>query len=74
MSSAKKQKTGTWSVDSSVKSQNTSNPIRAVVDGLDMSKVNKDKTMIPFSLGDPTAFGNLRAPKVLEDALIHAVT
>ena len=34
-----------------------SNPIRAIVDQLDLSKCNPEKKLIPLSIGDPTKFG-----------------
>jgi hypothetical protein len=40
-----------WHVPVSKKALNTHNPIRKIVDGIDRSKVNPAKTMIPLSLG-----------------------
>ncbi|KAF0689948.1 Aste57867_18641 [Aphanomyces stellatus] len=51
---------------------NTSNPIRKIVDGIKMPK-NPVKPMILLSLGDPTVFGNLACPDVLTDAIVRNV-
>ena len=65
---AKRQKA--WHVVSSVKAKNTTNPIRKIVDKIVASKKDiPGKKMIPFMLGDPTAFGNLFVPQVFVDAL-----
>lgn len=53
-----------WDVTPSVYADLCFNPIRSVVE-----KIKKpdetDKPLIPLSLGDPTVFGNLKAPDVL---------
>ena len=65
---AKRQKA--WHVVSSNKAKNTTNPIRKIVDKIVASKKDiPGKKMIPFMLGDPTAFGNLFVPQVFVDAL-----
>ena len=66
-------KTKGWHVPVSKKAQNTHNPIRKIVDGIDRSKVNPAKTMIPLSLGDPCAFGNLHCPDTLVESLVKAI-
>ena len=48
----------------SLKADRTHNPIRAIVDGL-KTKPNPEKSLINLSLGDPTVFGNIKAPDVL---------
>lgn len=52
----------------SKKAQRTHNPIRAIVDNLKPPK-DHAKDMINLALGDPTVHGNLKAPKVLQDAV-----
>merc|ERR1719460_2773704 len=46
----------------SIKAQHTHNPIRKIVDQIDLSVKNPDKEFIPLSIGDPCAFGNLSTP------------
>ena len=50
-----------------------SNPIRDIVDQLDLDKINKSKPMIPLSIGDPTNFGNLDTDRSISAALLGAV-
>ena len=50
-----------------------SNPIRDIVDQLDLDKINKSKPMIPLSIGDPTKFGNLDTDRSISAALLGAV-
>ena len=59
----------------SVKAQRTTNPIREVVERITSQKRAPipGKPVIPLSLGDPTAFGNLAAPDVLNDTLISLI-
>ncbi|OQR80670.1 tyrosine aminotransferase [Achlya hypogyna] len=51
---------------------NTSNPIRKIVDNIKMP-ANSTKELIRLSLGDPTVFGNLKAPEVLSEAIVANV-
>jgi len=71
--SGKRQKE--WQVRMSVKCERTTNPIRAVIEKITKQKRDPipGKPMIPLSLGDPTAFGNLGAPHVLNQAIIKLV-
>lgn len=63
-----------WSVMPSTKALNTHNPIRKIVDKIVAAKKDiPGKPMIPFMLGDPTAFGNLQVPAVFTQSLIDAV-
>lgn len=48
------------------------NPIRTIVEAM-MVEPNPSKGMISLALGDPTTFGNLKAPKVAEDAIVDAI-
>lgn len=41
----------TWHIPASEKAKRTHNPIRAIVDTIDLSKKNPDKEFIPLSLG-----------------------
>ena len=50
-----------------------SNKIRDIVDQLDLEKVNKAKTLIPLSIGDPTKFGNLDTDRSVSGAILSAV-
>lgn len=50
-----------------------SNPIRDIVDQLDLDKINKSKSMIPLSIGDPTKFGNLDTDRSISAALLGSV-
>lgn len=65
----------TWHVKMSLKAQRTTNPIRAIMEKITSQK-NKPipgKPVIPLSLGDPTAFGNLHAPEVLNETVIGLI-
>eukprot|EP00618_Florenciella_parvula_P036621 CAMPEP_0119494578 /NCGR_PEP_ID=MMETSP1344-20130328/18478_1 /TAXON_ID=236787 /ORGANISM="Florenciella parvula, Strain CCMP2471" /LENGTH=335 /DNA_ID=CAMNT_0007530085 /DNA_START=18 /DNA_END=1022 /DNA_ORIENTATION=+ len=66
---SKKAKTG-WNIVPSAKASRTRNPIRAIVDSIAKQKLETDKDMIPLSLGDPTVFGNLKAPDVLVESIV----
>lgn len=61
----------TWRVEASSGALNTSNPIREIIETMDLSK-NPDKKVIPLSIGDPTIFGNLKPCKEILDALQRA--
>ncbi|XP_057692145.1 tyrosine aminotransferase [Corythoichthys intestinalis] len=63
-----KRRREAWRVKPSLMAENTLNPIRAIVDGMQLSP-NPDKAMIALSIGDPTVFGNLP----LDDAVIQAI-
>lgn len=56
----------------SVKAQNTTNPIRKIVDSLVLPK-DHPKSFINLALGDPTIHGNLDRPEVLTEAMNHAL-
>eukprot|EP00299_Pterocystis_sp_00344_P011190 c5173_g1_i1.p1 GENE.c5173_g1_i1~~c5173_g1_i1.p1 ORF type:complete len:430 (+),score=83.14 c5173_g1_i1:35-1291(+) len=62
--------TSKWLVEASIVSQRTSNPIRKVVDQLNIPP-NPDLPPISMSIGDPTLFGNLPPPTVLVEELQH---
>jgi len=62
-----------WKVECSRTAQNTTNPIREIVDKLDLKNLPHGKTFIPLSIGDPSKFGNLPVPKAATDALLEAI-
>ena len=49
------------------------NPIREIVEGLNIPKEVDGKKLIPLSIGDPTVFGNLKMCKVFKDAVVENV-
>lgn len=61
-----------WNLKASSYARNTVNPIRAIVDNLNIPK-NPPKKLIPLSIGDPTVFGNLALPETASSALIKAL-
>lgn len=61
-----------WDVKVSNLSLNTYNPIRGIVENLQVSP-NPNKKFIPLSVGDPTAFGNLQAPEYVLQAVCDSV-
>jgi len=55
-----------WSVKASIVAKNTFNPIRNILETMDITP-HPQKKMISLSIGDPTVFGNLQpAPEVVE--------
>lgn len=70
------QKTHTsrpWSVSASCGSTDTINPIREIIETMNLAE-NPDKKVIPLSIGDPTIFGNLKPCEEIVEALSKAVT
>lgn len=61
-----------WHVPASEFAKNTFNPIRSIVDGMQLTP-NPDKPMIALSIGDPTVFGNLPIPEAAEEAVTDAL-
>lgn len=61
-----------WDVRASKLSLKTHNPIRDIVERLKI-KPNPDKSYIPLSVGDPTAFGNLQPPTEINDIISDIV-
>uniref|UniRef100_A0A0A9WAY0 Tyrosine aminotransferase n=2 Tax=Lygus hesperus TaxID=30085 RepID=A0A0A9WAY0_LYGHE len=57
-----------WSVKRSYLAAKTYNPIRHIIENLDLQP-NPEKQMVALSIGDPTIFGNLRAPPNVIDAV-----
>jgi len=49
------------------------NPIRNIVDKIVKPVAPKEKPLIPLSLGDPTVFGNMDCPEVVNQAIIQAL-
>lgn len=60
-----------WTVHASTGALNTSNPIREIIETMDLAE-NPEKKVIPLSIGDPTIFGNLKPCKQILDALDKA--
>lgn len=73
MSARKKNPTTApaWIIHASTGALNTSNPIREIIETMDLAE-NPDKKVIPLSIGDPTIFGNLKPCKQILDALDKA--
>ncbi|KAJ8729335.1 hypothetical protein PYW08_000916 [Mythimna loreyi] len=57
-----------WDVRASTLARNTFNPIRDIIETLRI-KPNPNKSYIPLSVGDPTAFGNLQPSENVIDAI-----
>ncbi|CAB1323422.1 unnamed protein product [Coregonus sp. 'balchen'] len=61
-----------WNIRPSEMSNNTLNPIRAIVDGMKLTP-NPEKPMIALSIGDPTVFGNLPTNEKVIQAMKDAI-
>ncbi|CAG0888146.1 unnamed protein product [Darwinula stevensoni] len=61
-----------WFVPASIFAKRTFNPIRDVVETLDL-RPNPDKPMIALSIGDPTVFGNLGPCQEIIEAVLESV-
>lgn len=61
-----------WSVEASLVSKRTVNPIRRIVDTMKIVP-HPEKQMIALSIGDPTIFGNLECPESAIDSVIKNV-
>jgi len=57
-----------WKVKASIVAKNTFNPIRNILETMDITP-NPGKKMISLSIGDPTVFGNLKPPKEVVEAV-----
>lgn len=74
MSSDSTQYQPSWNnIRASTVSMRTSNPIRRIVDQLDMKNINADKPLISLSIGDPTVFGNLHPDANIIDSVSEAL-
>lgn len=60
---------GGWRISASDRSRATVNPIRNLVQGIGGSP-NPEKELLDLSVGDPTAYGNLRVPDEVLDAAV----
>lgn len=60
-----------WKVKASDGALNTSNPIREIIETMNLAE-NPDKKVIPLSIGDPTIFSNLKPCKEILDAIQKA--
>ncbi|CAH0603045.1 unnamed protein product [Chrysodeixis includens] len=61
-----------WDVKASKLARNTYNPIRDIIETLNI-KPNPEKSYIPLSVGDPTAFGNLKPSDNIIEAICDTV-
>ncbi|KAJ8398667.1 hypothetical protein AAFF_G00421950 [Aldrovandia affinis] len=61
-----------WNIRASDMARKTLNPIRAIVDGMNLSP-NPDKPMIALSIGDPTVFQNLPTDDNVLQAMKDAI-
>ena len=60
-----------WKVKASDGAMNTSNPIREIIETMNLAE-NPNKKVIPLSIGDPTIFGNLKPCAEILDAIQRA--
>jgi tyrosine aminotransferase len=60
-------------IAASVVSMRTTNPIRRVIDQI-ISTSNPQKELINLTLGDPTAYGNIKTSEVVVNAVMKALT
>lgn len=60
-----------WSVKASFGSANTKNPIREIIETMNLAE-NPAKKVIPLSIGDPTIFGNLKPCEEILESLDKA--
>ena len=63
-----KDATKQWKVSASAMSKKTFNPIRNILENMDLQP-NPTKPMISLSIGDPTVFGNLKPDQKIIDAV-----
>ncbi|KAK1163456.1 tyrosine aminotransferase [Acipenser oxyrinchus oxyrinchus] len=61
-----------WNIKASEMSRKTFNPIRAIVDNMNVEP-NPSKNMIALSIGDPTIFGNLPTDDSVLQAMKEAI-
>jgi len=61
-----------FSLAESSSAKRTVNPIRRIVDTIEVPKNDGEKELIPLSIGDPTTFGNLRTPELFVKAIQDA--
>ncbi|MGH0123690.1 UNVERIFIED_CONTAM: hypothetical protein FKN15_028921 [Acipenser sinensis] len=61
-----------WNIKASEMSRKTFNPIRAIVDSMNVEP-NPSKNMIALSIGDPTIFGNLPTDDNVLQAMKEAI-
>ncbi|KAL0849335.1 hypothetical protein ABMA28_013650 [Loxostege sticticalis] len=61
-----------WEVRASALARNTHNPIRSIVENLQVEP-NPEKQLIALSVGDPTTFGNLNPPEQVIQAVRESI-
>jgi len=63
-----------WKVEPSLAASRTNNPIRAIVDTLDIAKLGpSDKSLIALSIGDPTKYPALPVCKTARNAVMKVL-
>jgi tyrosine aminotransferase len=62
-----------WNIVASRAAANTANPIRRIVDQLNIP-CNPDKKLIPLSIGDPSVFGNMSPAPEVQAAVTLQIT
>ena len=67
-----KEEENLWSIKCSDFAKNTFNPIRRLVQSLDI-KNNPDKPIISLSIGDPTILSDLEKPDILNDIVAECL-
>nr|XP_027232736.1 tyrosine aminotransferase-like [Penaeus vannamei] len=61
-----------WVVPASNYAKNTFNPIRNIVENLQIVP-HPEKPMIALSIGDPTVFGNLKPAEEITEAVVTSI-
>eukprot|EP00484_Ammonia_sp_Unknown_P022288 CAMPEP_0197042364 /NCGR_PEP_ID=MMETSP1384-20130603/18757_1 /TAXON_ID=29189 /ORGANISM="Ammonia sp." /LENGTH=431 /DNA_ID=CAMNT_0042473457 /DNA_START=20 /DNA_END=1315 /DNA_ORIENTATION=- len=61
-----------WNIIPSANSMRASNPLRDIVEQLDMKSLPKDKKFISVAIGDPVAFPNFKTHPVITKAVTKA--
>eukprot|EP01100_Stratorugosa_tubuloviscum_P004098 TRINITY_DN2009_c0_g1_i1.p1 TRINITY_DN2009_c0_g1~~TRINITY_DN2009_c0_g1_i1.p1 ORF type:complete len:435 (+),score=177.63 TRINITY_DN2009_c0_g1_i1:237-1541(+) len=67
------EKVKNWNIIRSNSSKNTHNPIRAIVDRIQVPKANQDKPLLPLNIGDPTIFGNFKTHEIITESVVENV-
>ncbi|XP_048769647.2 tyrosine aminotransferase-like [Ostrea edulis] len=72
MASKGKKMRMSWEVPASTMSHQTFNPIRNIVDTMQLTP-HPDKEMIALSIGDPTVFNNLPIPEYINKCVVDKI-
>eukprot|EP01083_Nonionella_stella_P248131 859445_1 len=62
----------TWNVIASKNAMQTTNPLRDIIEQLDMKSVPKDKKFLSVAIGDPVAFPNFKTHPIITKAVVKA--